>query len=298
MRTPSLLLALICLSSAFAHAKSVPPTSACKILFDGRVSASTTRADFDKNSSIYDHQFVHGQNQTWAQVIDFPAVEPSLFDLPVRSKALEITLSDKSIFVPGGGIPQTGFRRSELLPALNNGTDATVQGTTTFHWSIRSDLRKPLNLTHEHQLVFHETLDFSIDQIMLKTGAPFNETFVESEHKTLRLEGSQTANPETFFSTPFDDDVWHNFAVTIGWTSNELIVYYSKGYAPLEVVNVTSNDNSGGGQFHTGMIKLPLGDAGIDVVHDGFQETGLNEGLVYSGIFIEENTKECHIRLS
>ena len=69
------------------------------------------------------------------------------------------------------------------------------------------------------QLVFHESADFSIDQFMLKTGAPFNQSYIESEHKTLRLQGSQTSNPETFFVTPFDDDVWHNFAVTVGWDS-------------------------------------------------------------------------------
>lgn len=203
-------------------------------------------------------------------------------------------INDESIF-SSGGTPQTGFRRSEVMPAINNGSesDITVQGTTTVHWSLRSDSSRPFNLSHEHQLVFHESEDFSIDQFMLKTGAPFNETFIEAEHKTLRLEGSQTSNPTTFFVTPFDDDVWHNFAVTIGWDSSDFTMYYSQDDSPLEVVNSSVNDNTGFGQQHWGIIKLPTGDAGIDVVHDGFQESGLNEGLSYSGIFIEDSTDGC-----
>lgn len=35
----------------------------CEVIWDGRVSLHTTPADFDKNSSIYDHQFVHGDSE-------------------------------------------------------------------------------------------------------------------------------------------------------------------------------------------------------------------------------------------
>jgi len=38
------------------------PGHSCKVLFDGRVPLSMQPADFDKNSSIYDHQFVHGES--------------------------------------------------------------------------------------------------------------------------------------------------------------------------------------------------------------------------------------------
>lgn len=43
--------------SETAHKKS------CEVIWDGRVSLQTTPADFDKNSSIYDHQFVHGDSE-------------------------------------------------------------------------------------------------------------------------------------------------------------------------------------------------------------------------------------------
>lgn len=39
----------------------------CKILFDGRVPQRMTPPDFDKNSSIFDHQFVHGQSESFVE---------------------------------------------------------------------------------------------------------------------------------------------------------------------------------------------------------------------------------------
>jgi len=272
----------------------------CRVLFDGRLPRDITPSQFDQNSSIYDHQFVHGDNQTWAEIIKFPEdIAPSMFDIPRSAKPVEVTISDASIFVPGGDppSPQFGFRRSELIPAQNNGTDSTVQGTTTFHWSIRNDPHRPLNFSHEYHPVWHETADFGTSEITFLTGKPFNQSFDPTAHdpKTLRLAGRQSNSPETtFFQTPFTFNIWHNFAVTLGWDSNFLTVYYSKGYAPLQkVTGPTFNNNSGGGQFHVGLLKLPTGDLGIDVVHEGFQESGLDEGLVYGGIFVEDTSQGC-----
>ncbi|KAI0346707.1 hypothetical protein BDW22DRAFT_794508 [Trametopsis cervina] len=269
----------------------------CDIIWDGRVSLLTTPADFDKNSSIYDHQFVHGDNQTWAEIIKFPVVLPSLFDIPKLAKPLEVTISDRSIFTPGGGAPQVGFRRSELVPATNNGTDATVQGTTTFHWSIRTDPLRPLNYTHEYHPVWHETATFDTSEITFLTGKPFNQSFDPTAHdpRTLRLAGRQSNSPETtFFQVPFTEDVWHNFALTLGWTSNKLTLYYSEGYAPLKrVAGPVFNNNAGGGQFHVGVFKEPTGPLGIDVLHEGFQESHLNEGLIFGGVFIEKSDDGC-----
>jgi hypothetical protein len=64
--------------------------------------------------------------------------------------------SDESIFVPGSGGPQYGFRRAELLPGIDgNGNATDVDGKTTFHWSIRTDPTRPLNYTHEYHPVWH-----------------------------------------------------------------------------------------------------------------------------------------------
>lgn len=166
------------------------------------------------------------------------------------------------------------------------------------------------------QPVWHETADFSTSEITFLTGTPFNHSFDPTVRnpKTLRLAGRQSNSPETtFFQTPFTDNVWHNWAVTLGWDSKYavtpffaalwqlmhpvlslLTVYYSESYAPLKrVAGPTFNDNSGGGQFHVGMLKLPTGPLGINVLDQGFQESHLNEGLIYGGVFIEDSANGC-----
>lgn len=82
--------------------------------------------------------------------------------------------------------------------------------------------------------------------------------------------------------------------LTIPLRFSELTFYYSKGDSPLKrVVGPVFNDNSGGGQFHVGMLKLPTGPLSIDVLHQGFQESHLNEGLIYGGVFIEDSADSC-----
>ena len=56
---------LVLSASAVALAASVPSKGfrGCKMLFDGRVPQKVTPSDFDKNTSIFDHQFVHGESE-------------------------------------------------------------------------------------------------------------------------------------------------------------------------------------------------------------------------------------------
>jgi hypothetical protein len=71
-----------------------------------------------------------------------------------------------------------------------------------------------------------------------------------------------------------------------------LQIYYSEGYDPLEAVTKPiSNDNSGGGQFQIGLLKKPTETT--SVVFDGYQESGIYEGQVYGGIFIEDGSGGC-----
>jgi len=57
------------------------------------------------------------------------------------------------------------------------------------------------------------------------------------------------------------------------------------------VTGLLRNDNSGGGQFQIGMAKKPTET--VSVVYDGYQETNLNEGQIYGGIFIEDSAAGC-----
>ena len=71
-----------------------------------------------------------------------------------------------------------------------------------------------------------------------------------------------------------------------------LQVYYSEGDAELaEATEALGNDNGGEGQYQIGMLKKPTGTD--DVVNSGFQETGIDEGLIYGALFIEDGADNC-----
>lgn len=49
------------------------------------------------------------------------------------------------------------------------------------------------------------------------------------------------------------------------------------------------NDVSGNGQFHFGLLKKPV-NGGSDITKSGQQPSGINEGIIYSGIFEEDSS--------
>lgn len=146
--------------------------AAQKVTFEGRVPAGTKVASFDANNGLFNPSNVFGANLSFSKVLQLPSVSPSLFD--VGTVPLEVTikyapdkgshnvstrhiltflLSDQSIFAPSATNIQTGFRRAELIPASNNGTDPSTTGVQTLHFSLMKDAQRPLNLSHEYQMV-------------------------------------------------------------------------------------------------------------------------------------------------
>ncbi|KAK6524810.1 hypothetical protein TWF281_011708 [Arthrobotrys megalospora] len=282
------------LAQAAPAAKTTTTIGVNPIVFDGRIPPLFRAAKFDSYAtSPYNAEYVLGQ-EPWSQVIQFPNIPDSLFDVPLNGKSLIVKINNKSIFAPGGPQnAQTGFRRSELLPGVNSGNDATNNGVTAHHFSIRTDPTRPLNYTHEYQPVFIETQDYSSHVWQLKTGTPFAESWPLADAKTLRLYSSSTSSaPTELLNVPFTEDEWHNFAIESDWDNNMITVYYSTGLSPLaKVTGPVSNDASGKGQFHIGLLKLPTGPAGINVVKEGYQSKRPNEGLTYGGIFIEDTSE-------
>jgi hypothetical protein len=68
--------------------------------------------------------------------------------------------------------------------------------------------------------------------------------------------------------------------------------WYSSGKEPLEEAFApVSNDNSGDGQYQFGILKKPTGTD--DVVNGGYQESPVDEGLIYGGIFLEDSADDC-----
>jgi hypothetical protein len=197
------------------------------IIWDGRIPTNFSKSAFDSAStSPFSPDFVRATDEPFSEIIEFPNISQSLFD-GYTSRPIEVTIDDSSIFAPGGN-PQNGFRRAELLPATNNGTDATVQGVTTLHLSIIEDPVKPLNYSHEYQLVFIETNDFASHVWTLKTGTPFGTdpaSLPEGKAKTLRLGSSTAGGAEevVLFESPFDTGVWYNFAIQTDWDKRHVV---------------------------------------------------------------------------
>lgn len=76
-------------------------------------------------------------------------------------------------------------------------------------------------------------------------------------------------------------------------------MFYSQGTSALAAVtSAASNDVSGQGQFHFGVLKKPTGDGLTDITKQGFQESGINEGIIFGGIFEEDSSSGCGVSLS
>ncbi len=70
-------------------------------------------------------------------------------------------------------------------------------------------------------------------------------------------------------------------------------VFFSRDEDDLKsVTDVLQNDLSGQGQFHFGVLKKPVNGVG-DITKNGDQEPGINEGMIFGGIFQEDSADGC-----
>lgn len=295
-------------SIVLAFAASVSLTSATPLIYDGRAPFNYTLEDLNNSldpylsvvkgsmsASYYTQLPGHALNAT-------PLWSPNLWS-PIE-QPITISIDNTSVFVPGGSKPQNGFRRTELIVqkdgnhiALNAIADV---GTTVFHVSILEELEKPLNMSHEYQIVWIEPND-GTHVFDIQLGSPFTiptGTVPVSDARFLKVRNHAH---DLLFETPFTSHDWHNFAVQIDWTNLTLGVFYSTNGEPLKAVTGLVENSSaspgaaGQGDYHFGVLKLPLADPNEtaaqqgDIVHFGIQE-GDTEALTYSGVFIESIT--------
>ncbi|KAJ7819682.1 hypothetical protein B0H13DRAFT_1528661, partial [Mycena leptocephala] len=168
-------------------------------------------------------------------------------------------------------------------------------GVSVFHFSIKADLLRPLNYTHEYQIVFIEPSD-GTHVFGIQLGSPFTNPTGQLPVKNARSFKVLDHALNVLFTTPFTPLLWHNFAITVDWANRTLMVSYSIEGLPLKAVTPTVQNPTATagalGDFHFGVLKLPLvnpKDSSVDqgdVVHHGIQE-GTTEGLFYSGVFVE-----------
>ncbi|KAI0823961.1 hypothetical protein BC628DRAFT_1323671 [Trametes gibbosa] len=278
---------------------------ATPIIWDGRAPFNLTNADLDtstgpfltvvkgsENATHYSRLLGHSKMPTplWNQALALP-----------REQVVSVTIDNSSVFVPGGGQPQFGFRRTDIIAAVNGEHIELVarmeQNTTIFHVSIQKDEFHPLNYSHEYQIVFIEPNDGS-HVFGFQLGSPFTNPTgplpAPDAHSFKILDHALNV----LFTTPFTSRSWHNFAVEVNWNDRTLAVWYSQDAELLRLVKATTPNPTavagpdGQGDFHFTVLKLPISnpadsptDQG-DVVHHGIQE-GTVEGLLYSGVFVE-----------
>jgi hypothetical protein len=79
------------------------------------------------------------------------------------------------------------------------------------------DAARSLNLSHEYQLVFLESADFSTNQFVLKTGTIIGANTANPD--TLTLVGNVNSVPvQTLFQVPFMPGMFHNFGLVLDFT--------------------------------------------------------------------------------
>lgn len=68
-------------------------------------------------------------------------------------------------------------------------------------------------------------------------------------------------------------------------------IFYSAGQEELKSTGAAvPNDLSGLGKYHFGLLKKPTGENIDDVTTEGHQPSGIDEGVIFGGIFIEDGT--------
>ncbi|KAG6918847.1 hypothetical protein DXG01_011252 [Tephrocybe rancida] len=260
----------------------IQSTFGVSVIYEGRAPLTLTSSAIDTSAGPYLTGVKgHSQNASHYSTLLKPQhVAPtSLWNkqllpfLPATiptEQAISIKIDNSSVFVPGGGPPQYGFRRTELL-AHTNGSSSTADlnaqmetGVTVFHFSIKLDESAPLNYDHEYQIVFIEPND-GTHIFGVQLGSPFTNPTgklpAADSHSFKVLDHALNI----LFKTPFSSHTWHNFAVQVDWTQRTLAVFYSKDGQHLVPVtrkplpNTTvGTGTTGQGDFHFGVLKVGL----------------------------------------
>ncbi|KAJ0382399.1 hypothetical protein COL922a_012653 [Colletotrichum nupharicola] len=278
-----LTLATPALSAALTYRSLIR----CPLIFDGRIPSTAVPTDFDTPNgggwNPFNPSYVKGNNLLWSDILLLPSVPASRFDAAAGSRAVEVTISDESIFMS-----QRGFRRAGLQFAADANTGSPGgEEAKTLHFSVRQDTERPLNLTHEYLNVWHETAAYDANQFNFQTGTIIGQPGLPED--TFKLLDRKN---RLVWSTPMaTDGSWQNFALTLDF-DQKIQVWCSANDEPLQKSgDIISADLTGQGEYQIGMLKKPTGTD--DVVNSGYQESGLDEGQIYGGIFIEDSADGC-----
>ncbi|KAF9450554.1 glycoside hydrolase family 131 protein [Macrolepiota fuliginosa MF-IS2] len=293
---------LACISKVSVLAALCLGVAATPVLYNGRVPLKYTAADLDASQNPFLTVVKGTENASHYSTLQGSKFPPTpLWKSSSVEQVISVSIDNSSIFSPGGNNPQYGFRRTDIIAesdgSPSNLTPIIEANTTVFHFSIKADEARPLNYKHEYQIVFIEPND-GTHVFGIQLGTPFTPDGNTAVAKDAHFFKVLDHGLNVLFKTPFTPRAWHNFAVQVDWEARTLGVFYSLGDRALSPVTRLLENQSqqagdaGKGEFHFGVLKLPLinpqdsSEQQGDVVHHGIQE-GTTEGLHYSGIFVE-----------
>lgn len=189
----------------------------CPVVIDGRIPLNDTLSTFDTAAAPFDPNNTKASNLSWSEILLLPDARGSKFDSPGH-KSVEVTINDSSLFLPGGGQLEIGFRRAGLL--FGNGTDETNVGIKTFHWSVKQDPHRPMNLSHEYMTVWHEANSYQYNQFSINAGVMLSQDNPKIGNRSStslnrNLWKLLDRNSDVIWTTPIDRNGWQNFAVTM-----------------------------------------------------------------------------------
>lgn len=203
------LLALGAALHLLSKTTAQPYDPVCKVALDGRV-AYQTATDFDGRKSPFLRDYAKPDDIKWSQIINFPAVSPSVFDHRVGGKPFQININEKSLYQE-----QLAVRRAGLvIDPKGILADLEAQsGVKTFHWSVRQPAGQKLNLDHEYMNVFHVNKDEDVFNFRVLAG----KMIAWKEAQPVPATDWKFVNVKNqgIWSTPILYDTWQNFAVTL-----------------------------------------------------------------------------------
>jgi len=228
----------------------------------------------------------------FSDIVAFPEVGQSLFDVATNTKAFSLSINDSSIFTPQGGAPDTLTRRADLLPSIASTlSNIATTGKKTMHFSIQQDPTSPLNLTHDYQVAFLETADFATHQFDVRVGkvvdAAAGSPGADGTNIVVNGNSKNAAGVQTLFSTPFVGvQGFQNFALEMDFDQNTIQVFHSTENNPLvQVTEALPNDNTGNGEYHFAVLKNAVGGQQPPIAGA--------EAVVFGGIFMEDTSAEA-----
>ncbi|KAF8316491.1 uncharacterized protein EI90DRAFT_232053 [Cantharellus anzutake] len=273
--------------------------TAGNVIYEGRIPLNYTPAQLDASAPPFTTVVKGSGNASHYSHLLGPKYHSTPLWGSYPEQSIAILIRNSSVFVPGGNVTnsQFGFRRTELIAQSQNRSAFEV-GTTVFHVSIMADHKHKLNYKHEYQIVFVEPKD-GTHVFAINLGTPFKIPSTTKPDPSAHHFKVLDHAGNIIFTTPMRKSHWHNFAIQVEWDAKTLAVFFSHNSEVLESVTClvdndsTSSGAAGQGDFHWGVLKLPLADPRdtpaqqSNVPHHGIQE-GTTEGLVFSGVFIED----------